>query len=320
MKGKIIVFFKFLCIILFINTHISFAQGLGPQVLPLVPKEMTIYNAFYLNIKGNTSPSNDVISSRGSIQTDIISIPIIHSFSFKGQLARVMVVPTYGWVDGNIDVKDKTYDVFEASGFGDTEVIFWLGLKNTPALTMEEFLKWEPKFQINAMVGVGVPTGKYNQERAVNMGSNRWAFRLGIPMVVPLNKEKVLVARWEINPSLFIYSKNSDNFLNTSKTQNPLFFLEQHVSKQFTPKFWGSVDLNYQYGGKTYINNFENDDLRNQFSTGITLGYSLIDGITAMGSYDRIWFSEDSGNMLRFGLSLTMPSKNDRAYLTSIMM
>jgi hypothetical protein len=313
-KGLLLVGLSFF----FVNKLVS--QGIGPQVLPLVPEDMVIVNAFYLNLQSNTTPSGDIISKNANLKLDIVTSPIIYSFSIKNKLARVIVLPTYNWLNGSIDLNDQNFDVLSRDGFGDTEVIFMMGLLNTPSLNLAEYSEWQPKFQLNAMIGFGIPTGQYDETQVVNIGSNRWAFRISTPMVVPLNANKEKLAQWEINPSAFFYTQNNDNFWNTTKSQSPMFFLEQHVSKYFTKDFWLSLDINYQYGGRTKINDFENNDLINQFGTGATVGYSVIDGLTIMASYGKVWFSEDNGRMFRGGMSLTIPSKKDREALKALQL
>lgn len=293
------------------------SQGVGPQVFPLNPKNMTLYNLFYMDMRSNLSPSSDLIASEGAMDIQIVTAPLFYTFSVKGSLARIMVMPNYGWIGGSVEFNGQTFPLPDQNGFGDTEVMLSMGILNTPALSLIEFASWKPKFQVNMVLGIGIPTGAYDANQLVNMGSNRWAFRIGVPVIIPLNKEIVRAARWEVFPSIFLYTRNNEFLLGSDKSQNPLFTLEQHFTKNFSESVWISADLHYQYGGRAEVNNTPLGDPLNQFGTGATLAYAPAPGITLLASYGMLWFDDDNGRMLRVGVNVALPSKADRQALKS---
>ena len=106
--------------------------------------------------------------------------------------------------------------------------------------------------------------------------------------------------------------------LELKKGQDPKLLIEQHVSKYFTPKFWGSLDFNYEYGARVKVNDRKIGESLNQFATGATLGYSVVDGMILSASYGKLWIDDEDSDMFRAGLTLTIPSKKDRQFLEAV--
>lgn len=293
---------------------ITYSQGSGPRTFPLPPKDVTAINFFYVNLVSNLTPSKDVILNRGTIDIDAFALPIVQSFSLGGQLAQVFISPGVGRISGVIETEDHQSEIVDVNGLLDASVMMRVGLINSPALDMENYLKRELKFQLSGIFSTTIPIGQYDQTRIANLGGNRWGFKIGTPMIVPLNKNKEEMFLWEIVPTVTFFTKNTDPRVGNTKTQKPLFWLEQHLTRNFTNRFWGSIDVGYQYGGKTYIDDISDNSVINQFAAGGSLAYAPFANIplTFQGTYSQIWFNDTDGYMIRFGANISIPSKSDR--------
>ncbi len=311
---------KNLIIVLIFTQFAALGQGSGPHTFPLPPKDITSFNFFYLNLSSNVSPSKDVILDKGIIDIDAFSLPIVRTFSLGGQLAQVFVATTMGHMTGVIEAGNQQFDIVEITGLLDPSVTMRYGLINTPALDLENYMKRELKFQLSVLAGVTLPIGQYDQTRRVNLGGNRWGFKVGAPMILPLNDNKEKIFQWEFIPSVTFYGDNTKPLVGDIKTQKPLLWIEQHFSKNFASNFWASVDMGYQYGAKTAIDGISDDNNINQFGAGGTVGYTPFASIplTIQGSFGRIWFNDSSGNMIRFGANVSIPSKSDREKLKAM--
>ena len=54
-----------------------------------------------------------------------------------------------------------------------------------PALTPAEYVKHKKVFEIHALLGFTPALGDYSETSPLNLGTNRWSLRLGLPMVLP---------------------------------------------------------------------------------------------------------------------------------------
>jgi len=302
------------------------AQSEPPTTWLLPPKDLWAFSYQYLDLESNITPSSDVVLANGVINAYVNAIPIVRSFSIGGNIAQVFVVPTFGNLTasvnindipgfGNIDLDPNEFEIIDKTGMMDSQVNLRVGLYNAPALNIIELSQWERKFQLYGFFGVTVPTGEYTSGRRINLGANRWAFRLGAPMVVPLNQNKKKPADLEIHPSLTFFTNNTDPFVGDTKTQKALFRFNTAVTKYFTSRFYASLGAGYQYGGITEIDDLPKGQRIEQLGAGVTGGYTFASIIRAQASLGQIFFNDKNGLMARFQVTVVLPSKSDRKLL-----
>jgi len=70
----------------------------------------------------------------------------------------------------------------------------------------------------------------------------------------------------------YIFGDN-DEFLGTTREQNPIVSGEFHLVKRVKPGFWFSLDLNYYYGGRTTVDGEQRADLQRNSRAGFTLTF-----------------------------------------------
>lgn len=94
------------------------------------------------------------------------------------------------------------------------------------------------------------------------------------------------------NPILqFIYTANNSPSIGTfadESHQLPLFSFENHLSHNFTDKFWASVTLRYQYGGALKLDGEKQDNTINIIGAGINAGYQVLPMLALQGGYGGI--------------------------------
>ena len=309
-----------LFILIILNQLVSFGQDFGPHTFNLVPKNITSVSLYYINSHNNITPSKDVVLQNGIVDVDAFVTPIVHTFSIAGHLSQVFITPGAGRIGGFVDINDHQSEIVKVNGLIDANVMMRIGILNTPALDMENFAKRELKFQLSGIISINAPVGQYSETRRVNLGGNRWAFKLGIPMIIPLNKNKTKILQWEIVPSFTFFTPNSELFAGGVKTQDPLLYLEQHLSKNFTKRFWASINVDYQYGGKRFIDGTSSGNVINQLGAGVTASYAPFTNfpLTFHANYSRTWFNSIAGYLFQLGASMAIPSKTDKQYLKSI--
>ena len=191
------------------------------------------------------------------------------------------------------------------SGWADPFFQLRVGLFGAPGLTPAEFVKHKQTLQVYGLVGFSPPLGEYDSARLINLGTNRWAIRLGAPVVVPFGNPKAPF--WlEAIPNVYLYTDNTDvSGPGTERSQDPLWVLETHLSHNLTKMFWLSFDLRGQYGGATTTDGVYDDNKTEQLGGGGTLGIQLSRPLGLQVTYGTIFAKSGNarGNMWRFRMT-----------------
>lgn len=271
-------------------------QTLAPRaylVTPINSNAFTVTANFYNGdvLFSNTLP---ITGAQGSIQ---LFVPTLyHSLNFFGRSANITAGIPYSVGNFSAIVTDHREDVYR-SGIGDTVVRLAVNLKGGPAMKLPEFLKWKQKVLLGASLTVSLPTGQYDPTKLVNIGINRWAFK----------PEFGYSQRWgnwildgyagcwffTTNPEFF--SRNMYFPGTRSQSQNPIGVFEGHLSHDFKPRLWASVDGNFWFGGVTSLNGIPNRaTLQRNSRVGATFS-------TPISKHQSLKFSYANGAYIRFG-------------------
>jgi len=184
-----------------------------------------------------------------------LSVPVLtyhYSLNFLGRSANILASLPYavGNLQGKvIGAGSHLY----RSGLLDSAYRFSVNLKRGPALPLNEFVKWRQKMLIGVSLKVVAPiapTGMYDPTKLINLGNHRWAFKPEIGYSQRWGHWVVDAygAAWfyTTNPEFF-----SDNqyFPGTrTQSENPVAAFEGHLSYDFKPRLWVSLDGNCWYG------------------------------------------------------------------------
>ena len=93
-----------------------------------------------------------------------------------GQSAKVGVILPYSWLSGSAVFDGKPVSR-ESSGLIDPVLKISINLVDAPALTLEEFPSYRQNWILGVSLSVSVPLGRYEEDRLVNLGTNRWSFK-----------------------------------------------------------------------------------------------------------------------------------------------
>ena len=138
--------------------------------------------------------------------------------------------------------------------------------------------KWRQKTLIGVSLKVVAPTGQYDPTKLINLGANRWAFK----------PELGLSRRWghwvlDAYAAVWFFTRNPDFFSRnqyvpapTTQTQDPIAAFETHLSYDFRPRLWVSLDGNFWRGGRTSLDGVENPaTLQKTSRIGVTASFPL---------------------------------------------
>jgi len=169
-----------------------------------------------------------------------------------------------------------------------------------------DFTNHTPAFSMTAYFRLWY-SGSYNSSKPLNLGTNRFTFEFGFPLAIPFSENPKRETWLEIYPSLQIYTSNNDPTLITradKSHQQPLLLLENHLTHNFTDKFWAGADLRYQYGGVLELDDVKQDNKINILGGGISAGYQLLPFLSGNASYGGILKGDNGARseMFRVGV------------------
>lgn len=173
-----------------------------------------------------------------------------------------------------------------ASGYGDPTIQLDVNLFGTPPLKSNvDLLNYEPTWTVDAAAMLALPIGDYDDDQLVNMGLNRWYGRFALPTKYHFGVfNQGQMASFELTPSVWLFGEN-DDFLGQKLENDPMWQLEAHLTRDFSPTFYGSVDLLYRNGFQSEINGVEVGDELDIGDLGFTLNYQATDNLFIRTSF-----------------------------------
>lgn len=180
-----------------------------------------------------------------------------------------------------------------SSGFADPNMQLVMNLFGTPQLKSGvDMLNYEPKASLDAAVLVAVPIGKYDSNKLVNMGLNRWYGRFALPFKYHFGVfSPGYMSSFELTPSVWLFGEN-DDFIGYTMENEVMWQLEAHLTHDFNNSFFGSLDMLYQNGFQSKI---DGDEVGGQLeigTLGFALNYQISDNITIRTSYHANVFGD----------------------------
>lgn len=292
----------------------AFTQGDGPRSFILLPKDVWAVNARWLGMNQNLNPTGTILVPRAEIDINVFPITLYRTFSLGGRFAQVSVMVNPGSVSAAAKEVPPVIPLpgtsIKANGFSDGFVAFKIGLAGAPALDVFSYLKKPMEFSLFADVRYWY-SGTFYASKALNLGTNRPTYQIGLPMAVPLNKNTKRATWLEISPSLMLFGNNNEPPRGTFADiieQAPIFSLENHVSHNFNPKFWAFANLLYRVGGQTTSDGQKDDNQQNILGGGAGVGYQFAPFLGAYADYGTILSggpNNAESNMFRIAMNFT---------------
>lgn len=187
----------------------------------------------------------------------------------------------------------------ETTGFTDIRSRLAINLWGAPAMDAAGFmeLRSDPRPIIGASLTVQAPTGEYDPERLINLGTNRWAFKPELGAVLPLGRGWLI----EGDVGVWIFTDN-DDFLGETREQDPIGSFAVHLVKRFRPGLWASLDGNFYTGGVTRIGESAADDLQRNSRAGFTVAVPIAGRHLVRGSFSTGVTTRSGGDFELYSL------------------
>ncbi|MEN8132157.1 MAG: transporter [Pseudomonadota bacterium] len=197
----------------------------------------------------------------------------IRSFELFDKSARIDVTQAYktaewtGLLDG---VSAST----SRSGWSDTFLRLAVNLYGAPPLSGKAYAAYRAKVAIETIVGMGLvvrlPTGEYMEDRLINLGQNRIAFRPQLGVIHNRGKWSA-----EVTGEAAFYTDNDEFFNGNTLAQEPLYVIHGHLNYTFRPGLWMGVSFGYDYGGETTVNGIDKDDQQQDIAWAFSFAFPL---------------------------------------------
>ena len=250
-----------------------YAQDIEPRRWSHLPIGANFAGAGYAYTTGDISLDPALRIQNGQFDLQTIGLKYIRSFELLGKSARIDLAQPYqiGHWTGLLNGVPATVD---RSGLADTSARFAVNLIGAPPLAGKEFAEYRAKADHETIVGTGVivqfPTGQYYDDKLINLGNNRFAFRPQLGAIHNWGKWSA-----ELTGQGWFFTDNNDFWNGKRLEQDPMYGADTHLIYTFRPGLWVSGSFGYAGGGTTTVNGNSNDNNQSNLGWGFALGLPI---------------------------------------------
>lgn len=275
------------------------AQELMPRAYWPTPNGTNVFVVAYGRSVGDivTDPSLPVTGVDSKINN--LSLTYQRTFNLFDRTAKVQLTVPYSRGDTE-GLVDNMLLQRHTSGLVDTTIRFVLNLKGAPTMDRAAFgeLLKNPRTIVGASLLIQAPTGKYESDRLINIGTNRWSVKPAIGMIVPIRPTWL----FEAELGVWFFGDN-DDFLGQTREQKPVVSTAFHLIKQIRSGLWASLDANFYVGGQTNIGDTTQANLLRNSRVGVTFVMPIKGRHAIRTSYSTGAITTTGGDFEMFSLS-----------------
>ena len=217
----------------------------------------------YAYVRGNASIDTSLVVGSENLNLNKGTFSYTHNFSMFGQMAWVTANVPFASLEGSVAASNASGST---SGMGDSSLELAVLLKGGPALSAAQLATYQRTTIVGTSLTVTAPTGKYDGNKVLNLGSHRWSFKPELGVSYPIGTEQ----KWELDGYINAYFFTDNTSFQGMEIlhQEPLPGLEAHLSYNVTPSLWMSLDTRYAFRGETVVDGVE----QNNSQENLTLG------------------------------------------------
>jgi hypothetical protein len=299
--------FRFAAGILAITAAHAAGQELEPRSYSASPTGAHFAAVAYGISTGDIifDPSVPITDVKADVRNVAVGIGQTFAIGHMQGLFTAAIPYAWGYLSGKVG--GTTDSAVSRAGIADARLKVSLNIIGSPALTPQMFASTPAsRFIFGASLALAVPTGQYDPQHLINVGTNRWAWKPEVGASYNFNKKLYL----DLYAGVWLFAPNYDFYPGTAKrTQDPLTSLQAHASYTFAKWIWVAADATYYAGGGTQVNGgpttARQDNSRIGLIAAITVGkgqqvkFNYSDGASArVGSkfqtfgigYQVLWF------------------------------
>jgi Putative MetA-pathway of phenol degradation len=254
-------------------TFPCFALDLSPRRWSHLPVGTNFAGVGYAYTEAAFFVDPTILLEDVKMELDTWAGKYIRTFALFNKSARIDLTQAYqegrwqGLVNG---VAAET----SRSGWSDTFVRLAVNLYGAPPLRGKEFAAYRSDMTTETIVGLAfaarLPTGEYIEDKLINLGQNRYAFRPQLGVVHTRGKWTA-----ETTGEVAFYTENDKFFSSNTREQKARYFIHSHLTYTFRPGFWVGAGVGYDTGGENSINGIDKDDKRQNIGWAFNLAYPI---------------------------------------------
>lgn len=266
----------------------ALAQDIEPRAYSNAPIGINFLLAGYARTEGGVAFDPAVPLTNARINTDSGVLAYGRVFDIGGQSAKFNVVLPYVELRGSADYAG-TPVARQVAGFGDAKMGLSVNFLGAPALSPREFAAYRQDLIFGGSVVLSLPTGQYDHDKLVNIGSNRWSIAPGLGLSKAMGPWTL-----ELMAAATLYGDNTDFFGGKRRAQDPIYSAQGHLIYSFASGIWAALTATHYGGGRTTLDGVRGDDLQENSRLGATLSLPV-------DRHNSIKFHASSGVYTRTG-------------------
>ncbi len=242
-------------------------QELTPRAYWPAPKGTGVVVLGYSYVSGDVLLDRSIPLYGVDSKFNVGVAAYLKTFSLWKRTTNVLVELPYSWgvTEGKIFNTQARRDF---SGIGDLGITMMVNLLGAPSMDVTGFqeLRANPRPILGASLKILAPTGAYDSNRLINVGTNRWAARTQLGFIMPLRPKLHL----ELAAGAWFFGDDPE-YLQGRREQEPIFHGHLHLVRRFRPGLWASLDLNFYAGGRQTIGGQRLSDVQKNSKVGFTV-------------------------------------------------
>ena len=272
------------------------AQDLAPRAYLITPTHSNAATLTYSFLEGNIQLDGALPITGATAKTHLSTFSYYHSFRLFGRSANFTFFIPYG-VGSFQGTVVGAEALAHRSGLLAPGFRFSVNLIGGPAVSPKDFATWQQKTLLGISFRLVPSAGQYDATKLVNLGTHRWAFK---PELGYSHRS----GHWILDAygGAWFFSANKDFFSNNEfsagtnvQEEGPVGSFEGHVSYDFKPRLWVSLDANFWFGGRTTLNGVLNPaTAQNNSRVGASTSIPL-------SAHHSLKLSYNDGAYIRYG-------------------
>jgi hypothetical protein len=224
----------------------------------------------YAFVHGNASLDPSLIVAGANLNVNEGTIGYTRYFDLFHRLAWVEAALPVGRLGGSVSGTSIQSSI---AGTGDSSYALGMLVKGGPALKGAQFDNYKPTTIVGVSVTFTAPTGLYNSDKILNLGSDRWSFKPEIALSHPFGAGQ----KWQLDAYAngYLYTDNTSYRGREILRQQPLIGVEGHISYSFNDSLWISSDTRYAFRGDQVVDGVDQHNAQQNLIVGSEMKISM---------------------------------------------